>query len=91
MSRLKLGIIGCGGIANQKHFPSLKANADKEIKLTFKAKIRPNANLAAYVVGDKVVINNQASYNVDLPDNPGVHKDSNIVPVTPPSPEKPEI
>ena len=69
----------------------LKANADKEIKLTFKAKIRPNANLAAYVVGDKVVINNQASYNVDLPDNPGVHKDSNIVPVTPPSPEKPEI
>jgi predicted dehydrogenase len=26
-SKLKVGIIGCGGIANNKHFPSLKANA----------------------------------------------------------------
>ena len=25
MARLKLGIIGCGGIANGKHLPSLKA------------------------------------------------------------------
>ena len=29
MDKLKIGIIGCGGIANQKHLPSLKANADK--------------------------------------------------------------
>jgi len=28
MSKLKIGIVGCGGIANQKHFPALKANAD---------------------------------------------------------------
>ena len=28
MRKLKIGIIGCGGIANQKHFPALKANAD---------------------------------------------------------------
>lgn len=28
MSKLKIGVIGCGGIANQKHFPALKANAD---------------------------------------------------------------
>ena len=28
MDKLKIGIIGCGGIANQKHFPALKANAD---------------------------------------------------------------
>ena len=28
MGKLKIGIIGCGGIANQKHFPALKANAD---------------------------------------------------------------
>ncbi|MDR3249356.1 MAG: Gfo/Idh/MocA family oxidoreductase [Treponema sp.] len=27
--KLRIGIIGCGGIANQKHFPSLQANADK--------------------------------------------------------------
>lgn len=28
MRKVKVGIIGCGGIANQKHFPALKANAD---------------------------------------------------------------
>ncbi|WP_099469758.1 Gfo/Idh/MocA family protein [Konateibacter massiliensis] len=28
MAKLKIGIIGCGGIANQKHFPALKANAN---------------------------------------------------------------
>ena len=28
MSKLKVGIIGCGGIANQKHLPALKNNAD---------------------------------------------------------------
>jgi Predicted dehydrogenases and related proteins len=27
-TKLRIGIIGCGGIANQKHFPGLKANAD---------------------------------------------------------------
>ena len=31
MSKLKIGIIGCGGIANQKHFPALKNNADRSI------------------------------------------------------------
>jgi len=28
MKKLRVGIIGCGGIANQKHFPALKANSD---------------------------------------------------------------
>lgn len=28
MAKLKIGIVGCGGIANQKHFPALKANAE---------------------------------------------------------------
>lgn len=28
MRKVKIGIIGCGGIANQKHFPALKANSD---------------------------------------------------------------
>ena len=27
-AKLRVGIIGCGGIANQKHFPALKNNAD---------------------------------------------------------------
>lgn len=29
MSKIKVGIIGCGGIANQKHFPALTSQADK--------------------------------------------------------------
>lgn len=29
MKKVKVGIIGCGGIANNKHFPSLKAISDK--------------------------------------------------------------
>ena len=28
MSKLNIGIIGCGGIANQKHFPAMKNNSD---------------------------------------------------------------
>ena len=28
MSKVKIGIIGCGGIANQKHLPALKKNND---------------------------------------------------------------
>lgn len=33
--KLQIGIIGCGGIANQKHLPSLKANADKADMVAF--------------------------------------------------------
>ena len=29
MEKLKIGIIGCGGIANNKHFPSLQSQSDK--------------------------------------------------------------
>ncbi|MBT1166365.1 Gfo/Idh/MocA family protein [Bifidobacterium simiarum] len=29
MAKLRIGIIGCGGIANNKHFPSLMAQSDK--------------------------------------------------------------
>ena len=28
MKKVRVGIVGCGGIANQKHLPSLKANED---------------------------------------------------------------
>ncbi len=28
MEKLKAAVIGCGGIANQKHFPALKLNSD---------------------------------------------------------------
>ncbi|MBD5462914.1 MAG: Gfo/Idh/MocA family oxidoreductase [Lachnospiraceae bacterium] len=28
MSKIKIGIVGCGGIANQKHMPAMKQNSD---------------------------------------------------------------
>ena len=31
MSKLKVGIIGCGGIANGKHMPALKSVKDVEM------------------------------------------------------------
>ena len=35
MKKLKVGIIGCGGIANQKHFPALKNNEDLNEMVAF--------------------------------------------------------
>ena len=69
---------------------SVKADAGKSIEVNFKAKIRDNANLSAYVNKDgKTEIPNKASYDIDH--NPKYHKDSNEVPVTPPTPDEPEI
>ena len=69
---------------------SVKADAGKSIEVNFKAKIRDNVNLSAYVNKDgKTEIPNKASYDIDH--NPKYHKDSNEVPVTPPTPEEPEI
>ena len=71
---------------------SVKADAGKSIEVNFKAKIRDNANLSAYVNKDgKTEIPNKASYDASFPHKPGVHKDSNEVPVTPPTPDEPEI
>lgn len=28
MANVKVGIIGCGGIANQKHMPAMQKNSD---------------------------------------------------------------
>lgn len=35
MSKLRIGIIGCGGIANNKHFPALKQQSDKSEIVAF--------------------------------------------------------
>ncbi|MBU5581937.1 Gfo/Idh/MocA family oxidoreductase, partial [Enterococcus sp. S181_ASV_20] len=35
MSKLKIGIIGCCGIANQKHFPALTLQKDKAEMVAF--------------------------------------------------------
>lgn len=47
MSKLRIGIIGCGGIANQKHFPALKNNGDLNEIVAFCDIIRERAEKAA--------------------------------------------
>ena len=70
----------------------VKANGGQAVELTFDAKIKAGANLSAYLSEDKTVkVPNKAAYKVDLPNKPGFTKDSNEVPVTPPTPEVPEI
>lgn len=49
--KLQIGIIGCGGIANQKHLPSLKANADKAEIVAFCDIIESRAVEAAKAYG----------------------------------------
>ena len=70
----------------------VKANGGQAVELTFDAKIKAGANLSAYVTEDKSIkVPNKAAYRADLPNKPGFTKDSNVVPVTPPTPEEPEI
>ena len=70
----------------------VKANGGQAVELTFDAKIKAGANLSAYVKEDgRTQIPNKAAYDASFPHKPGVHKDSNEVPVTPPTPEEPEI
>ncbi len=51
MSKLRIGIIGCGGIANQKHFPALKNNSDLCEIVAFCDIIRERAEKAAAEFG----------------------------------------
>lgn len=51
MSKLKIGVIGCGGIANQKHFPALKNNADLNEIVAFCDVIGERAEKAAAEFG----------------------------------------
>jgi predicted dehydrogenase len=49
--KVKIGIIGCGGIANQKHLPSLKNNSDKCEMVAFCDLIEERALKAAKEYG----------------------------------------
>lgn len=51
MGKLKIAIVGCGGIANQKHMPSIKANADKADMVAFCDIIPERAEKAAKEYG----------------------------------------
>lgn len=51
MKKLKVAVIGCGGIANQKHFPALTSQADKCEIVAFCDIIRERAEKAAKEYG----------------------------------------
>lgn len=53
MRKLKIGIIGCGGIANNKHFPALKANSELCEIVAFCDLIEERATVAAREFGTK--------------------------------------
>lgn len=51
MGKLKIAIVGCGGIANQKHMPSLRAHADKAEMVAFCDTTEERARKAAEEYG----------------------------------------
>ena len=51
MAKIRVGIVGCGGIANQKHLPSFKANSDKAELVAFCDIIPERAGKAAKEYG----------------------------------------
>ena len=50
-NKIKIGIVGCGGIANQKHFPALKTQADRVELVAFCDIIEERADKAAKEFG----------------------------------------
>lgn len=51
MKKVRIGIVGCGGIANGKHLPSIKANADLAEVVGFCDILRDRAEKAAKEYG----------------------------------------
>ena len=54
MEKLKIAIVGCGGIANQKHMPSIRANAEKAEMVAFCDIIPERVQKAAEEYGTSV-------------------------------------
>ena len=55
MSKLNIGIIGCGGIANQKHFPAMKNNSDLCRIVAFCDIVRERAEAGAVQYGTPTI------------------------------------
>ncbi len=53
MKKLRIGIIGCGGIANNKHFPSLKEVSDQCEMVAFCDTVEERAIKGAKEFGSK--------------------------------------
>ncbi|WP_049550278.1 isopeptide-forming domain-containing fimbrial protein, partial [Streptococcus pseudopneumoniae] len=61
------------------------------VELSFTAKIKAGADLTPYLTDRGFTVPNTASYDANIPNRPGLHKDSNKVPVIVPKEPEPEI
>ena len=84
MKKLRVGIVGCGGIANQKHFPALKSQSELCEMVAFCDIIEERAKKACEEYGAE-----GARYYTDYTE---LLKDESIdaVHVCTPNPDKPE-
>ena len=69
----------------------VKANGGQAVELSFTAKIKAGADLTPYLTDRGFTVPNTASYDAKFPHKPGLHKDSNKVPVIVPKEPEPEI
>jgi len=69
----------------------VKANGGQAVELSFTAKIKAGADLTPYLTDRGFTVPNTASYDANIPNRPGLHKDSNKVPVIVPKEPEPEI
>ncbi|WP_049618368.1 isopeptide-forming domain-containing fimbrial protein [Streptococcus sp. X13SY08] len=67
----------------------VRKEAGKPVHVEFSAKVKDGADLTPYMTNGVTSIPNTASYIVN--NNPATKKDSNTVPVLPPTPNEPEI
>ena len=67
----------------------VRKQAGKAVHVEFSAKVKDGANLTPYMTDGKTSIPNTASYIIN--NNPDTKKDSNTVPVVPPTPNEPGI
>ncbi|MBY5035020.1 isopeptide-forming domain-containing fimbrial protein, partial [Streptococcus gallolyticus] len=67
----------------------VKAYAGKAMQVVFAAKVKDGADLTPYMVDGQTSIPNTANYLIN--NNPATKKDSNTVPVVPPTPNEPGI
>ena len=67
MGKLRIAIVGCGGIANQKHMPSIKTQADKAEMVAFCDIIPERAEKAAKEASEKAnikAVKNMIQFNI---------------------------
>ncbi|MFC5630309.1 isopeptide-forming domain-containing fimbrial protein, partial [Streptococcus caledonicus] len=67
----------------------VRSKAGKAVQVVFKASVKSGADLTPYIVEGVTSVPNTATYTIN--NNPSTKKQSNTVPVVPPTPEEPSI